>query len=1000
MPPMQDVFLSYSPDDRAWVEQQLAPRLRRAGLSVLAGSDTAAGSNTAAGSDTAAGSTTAEQALLECPHTVMVLSPAYLNQGWSHLENLILQTLPSAQREQRLIPVLHATCDLPPRISHLAHIDLRPLADTRRNWRRLLHALGAPELLGKRPPSRATWWMRHPFVDAPGFTGRVAERQLLSHWLTDGGEPVLLLRASFGFGKSSLVWHWLHHDVRPVEWPKVLWWSCCGANTGFEDFLFHAVAYFHDMEPAQVAEHSRADQLQLLLQALETSGRLIVLDGFERWLEADSRLDTTFLAPPELPLDDNEGTPPSRCNRRLTGHFLERLAANVRSAGRVLLTSRLVPDCLLPGGLDLDTVNGHRADGDAREDENDIFAGIEASDPLEGDLLEGDLLEDDPLGGDLAPGCLDYRLRGLADADIAGYFRDREIEGTTSEILRAGAAYNQHPLSLRLLTGILRCDVGTPKDIAALRRLNVTGSALDRRQHLLERAHDTLPTRARALLDTLACCRRAVAADVLFTIHGDERDQQPHLDELVNRGLIQYSPYNSPYNSPQSSPQSSTESPLVDLPVAIRRYVYGRIPIDRRAEIHRRLQNYYAQRPQPETVLTTGDLEARLELYVHRVRAGDFEDAFEQLMEELVEPLNYKIGDPRQMTETLLLLFPGSEDRPPRLSTKLDQADAMAGLGMGRSIEGRTREALDLRLRTVALLDQLGETSPNAQTPQMRESQAAALANLAVSQLDLGQLQVTEATLRRLLELAEATDQAFVASMARRELGRIAIYRGRFEQADQLLTRSQREFEQQDRDKAIGIGHSHRAFYCLSRARVLALTDHAASLQPVSEAITAAKRALEVADSISPEYFPAHYDTIRARALLGIAYRRSGDLEAAEGNLTEALRNSIALGHQHAEAGCLLELARLRWEDTQVAAAEHLARQALVVTEQCSYVLRQADVHLMLARFANEQGDPASAKLHAREAHLLATGSDPEEWCYRVARDEALRLLRQLGVSP
>ncbi len=955
MPPMQDVFLSYSPDDRTWVEQQLAPRLQRAGLSVLVGS----------------GAT--EQALLECPHTVVVLSPTYLNNDWPNLENLILQTLPSAQREQRLIPVLHKTCELPPRISHLTHIDLRPLADTRRNWRRLLHALGAPELRGQRPPSRAGWWLRHPFVDAPGFTGRVAERQLLSHWLTDSGEPVLLLRAASGFGKSSLVWHWLHHDVRPIEWPKVLWWSCCGANTGFEDFLFHAVGYFHDMEPEQVAEHSRADQLQLLLQALEASGRLIVLDGFERWLEADSRLDTTFLAPPEPPLDEDEGTPPSRCNRRLTGHFLERLAADAHSAGRVLLTSRLVPDCLLPGGLDLDSVHGHCSDTESSTDQDADLAGME----------DADSLGLDPLEGELAPGCLDYRLRGLADADVAAYFRDREIDGTTGEILRAGAAYNQHPLSLRLLTGILRCDVGTPKDIAALRRLNVTGRALDRRQQLLERAHDTLPTHARSLLDTLACCRRTIATDVLFDIHGEEDDQQLHIDELVNRGLIQY------------HPRSGAQSSLVDLPVAIRRYVYGRIPTERRSEIHRQLQSYYAQGPQPETVLTAGDLEARLELYVHRVRAGDFEDAFEQLMGELVEPINYKIGDPRQMTETLLLLFPGGDTLPPRLNAKLDQADAMAGLGMGRSIEGRTREALDLRLRTISLLDQLEDTSPEAQ-----ESRAAALANLAVSQLDLGQLQVTEVTLQRLLELGETTDQAFVASMARRELGRIAIYRGRFEQADQLLTRSQREFKQQERDKAIGIGYSHRAFYCLSRARVLALTDHAASLQPVSEAITAAKHALEVADSISSEYFPAHYDSIRARALLGIAYRRSGDLEAAEGNLTEALRNSIALGHQHAEAGCLLELARLRWEDTQVAAAEHLARQALAVTEQCSYVLRQADVHLMLARFATEQGDPDRAKLHAREAHLLATGSDPEEWCYRVARDEAVRLLGQLGVSP
>jgi ATP/maltotriose-dependent transcriptional regulator MalT len=58
----------------------------------------------------------------------------------------------------------------------------------------------------------------------PNFTGRIAERATLIHWLEEDSENrLLILRALGGFGKSALSWHWLTHDVDIKEYSKVLW---------------------------------------------------------------------------------------------------------------------------------------------------------------------------------------------------------------------------------------------------------------------------------------------------------------------------------------------------------------------------------------------------------------------------------------------------------------------------------------------------------------------------------------------------------------------------------------------------------------------------------------------------------------------------------------------------------------------------------------------------------------------------------------------------------
>ncbi|MFN2202733.1 MAG: restriction endonuclease, partial [Caldilineaceae bacterium] len=53
----------------------------------------------------------------------------------------------------------------------------------------------------------------HTYGLQENFTGRVAERQMLTQWWTGGGRPVLAVVALGGMGKSALTWAWLQRDV-------------------------------------------------------------------------------------------------------------------------------------------------------------------------------------------------------------------------------------------------------------------------------------------------------------------------------------------------------------------------------------------------------------------------------------------------------------------------------------------------------------------------------------------------------------------------------------------------------------------------------------------------------------------------------------------------------------------------------------------------------------------------------------------------------------------
>jgi hypothetical protein len=249
-----DAFISYSHRDEEWVTGTLLPRLEGAGLRVCIDfRDFVAGKPALLNMQDAAKNSR---------HTVLVLTPAWVESEWTFYESLLTRTSDPAGLQRRTVPLRLQPCELPEFISMLTWVDftrpsrhrLDPVADGPGR------AAGAGSAGGAHASGVVPEASLPPMP--PNFTGRVAERQMLSRWLeTDTQHPLLVLRALGGFGKSALGWHWLLHDVDPTRWPRVVWWSFYD-EPSFDIFLHETLAYLgvdpRNLGPAPAGRHPAA----------------------------------------------------------------------------------------------------------------------------------------------------------------------------------------------------------------------------------------------------------------------------------------------------------------------------------------------------------------------------------------------------------------------------------------------------------------------------------------------------------------------------------------------------------------------------------------------------------------------------------------------------------------------------------------------------------------------------------------------------------------------
>jgi tetratricopeptide (TPR) repeat protein len=161
-----------------------------------------------------------------------------------------------------------------------------------------------------------------------------------------------------------------------------------------------------------------------------------------------------------------------------------------------------------------------------------------------------------------------------------------------------------------------------------------------------------------------------------------------------------------------------------------------------------------------------------------------------------------------------------------------------------------------------------------------------------------------------------------------------------------------------------------------------------------------------LADEQAKDY-PVPYDYVRAYWLLGAAYRMKNELANAEENLSKAISMCRQINLVEIESDILLDLARLSFDYGLLSSAQDklkhfeeaksLADEALLITERCGYVLQGADVNLFLAQYTLEQEkDKVKAKEYAQTALKLAYCDGPPYY-YKVAYEEAERMLEGLN---
>jgi tetratricopeptide (TPR) repeat protein len=161
-------------------------------------------------------------------------------------------------------------------------------------------------------------------------------------------------------------------------------------------------------------------------------------------------------------------------------------------------------------------------------------------------------------------------------------------------------------------------------------------------------------------------------------------------------------------------------------------------------------------------------------------------------------------------------------------------------------------------------------------------------------------------------------------------------------------------------------------------------------------AIESARRALGLADVDARQRYAHPGDYVHAYRLLGAAYRANGELNKADENLSKALSRCRKINVVSEESDILLELAKLSYARKDFINAKEKVEEALRIAERCGYVLQGADVNLFLAQYALEQeNDKARGKQYAETALRLATCDGPPYY-YKVAYEEAKRLLEKL----
>jgi tetratricopeptide (TPR) repeat protein len=218
-----DAFIVCAQSDAAWVDRQLAPRLKEAGLTTLTSHGLTPGRPRL---------DELERGVVESRRTLLILTPDFLRDQFSDFSGLLGQHFGAINRDWPVIPLILRPCALPPRLEILVCVDLS--AGDADEWQRLLTALdSAAHSAPPAPAQPAIFW---GVGQLPTYhVTRSHELDRLRQALTYGGDVALTaLEGMGGIGKSTLARALAFDPLCAERYPGGVLWGELGPTVADE----------------------------------------------------------------------------------------------------------------------------------------------------------------------------------------------------------------------------------------------------------------------------------------------------------------------------------------------------------------------------------------------------------------------------------------------------------------------------------------------------------------------------------------------------------------------------------------------------------------------------------------------------------------------------------------------------------------------------------------------------------------------------------------------
>ncbi len=452
-----------------------------------------------------------------------------------------------------------------------------------------------------------------PYTPGHAFSGRASELQQIDDWAASPEQPVLVIEAIGGMGKSMLCWHWVKRAASQAGSPFAgfFWYSFYERGADMADFCAHALAFITSNPVDKYRERKTADLAAELVPLLQQRPWLLVLDGLERILVAYNRYDAAQIRDDELNLAaESVKRTALDCILPADSHLLPALIHAFPT--KVLISSRLMPSALIDSS------------------------------------------------GTAIAGVLHHPLAGLDPDDAEAMLRGIQVSGDSISLRRyLGTHFGYHPLMVGVLGGLVKNFSLAPGDFdrwldSQDGRGTPTPEALDviqDRNRVLKAAFNDLEPDARTLLARIGLVSEAVDDETMVELNPRRPDRPievkrpkewqldfPKWVEVYHKDKAAYEAYQAELDRWRNSPalaeaetflrktirdlssrgllQCDYVSMKYDLHPVVRGYAVSSISPDQQDGMAQRVVDHFSSRMdvQSEHAKTTNDLRNGLQV--------------------------------------------------------------------------------------------------------------------------------------------------------------------------------------------------------------------------------------------------------------------------------------------------------------------------------------------------------------------------------------------------